>query len=781
VKHLRSPSAVGLWLALAGVVAIAWFKREGMPERSASEPIPPAGEHYVGAKVCADCHRSQYDAWRGSHHALAMQPASSETVLGDFHEAQFTQNGVTSRFFQRDGHFVVNTDGPDGKLADFEIRYAFGVTPLQQYLVELPGGRMQALPIAWDSRPQAQGGQRWFHLYPGERIDHHDPLHWTGLYQNWNTMCADCHSTEVRHNYERATDRFDTRWSEVSVACEACHGPGSAHIERARKGFVIKGRDSGLTVRFDQRQGDGRLAAMHETMSLSFEEGAELKACAVCHSRRTALTNAFSPAEGYDQHFLPAALRPELYHVDGQIQDEVYEYNSFRQSKMFAKGVTCSDCHDPHALKLRGDAETVCRQCHTPERYAGPAHHHHRAEISVRCVDCHMPQKTYMVVDPRRDHSFRVPRPDLSVRYGVPNACSQCHRDKSSQWASAAVRSWLGRDARGFQQFADAFHAVRETSENAEALLQDVLRDAGVPPLVKGSLLGEAGRFANIVPEAVDQSLKSAFVAERLGGLLAVEGLPVDTRWQLAGGLLLDSERNVRIEAARILVDPALGPERRARLEKPLDDLRTAASTYSTMPHWRLIIADSFAKLGDNTRAISEFEAAIKLQPSFARAYGNLADFYRAQGQEDRVKETLERGLRELPAEAALHYALGLCYVRAKNVPLGMREMAQAAKLAPDDPTFAYGYAVALYSQEDKQAALSFLQKRLTQHPDERDSLYLLVQLALDQTRPDLIRAHRAKLELLARSDPAAQQLADMLQEASATRGQGRSGHPWIH
>ncbi len=169
-----------------------------------------------------------------SQHKHAMDHATEKTVLGDFSDARFEYFGVRSRFFREHGKFFVETDGPDGKLGAFEIKYTFGLDPLQQYLVEFPDGRLQALSIAWDSRPKDQGGQRWFHLYPDEQIRHDDFLHWTKLNQNWNFMCAECHSTGVRKNYDAATDRFATSWAEISVGCEACHGRGSRHVAWAR-------------------------------------------------------------------------------------------------------------------------------------------------------------------------------------------------------------------------------------------------------------------------------------------------------------------------------------------------------------------------------------------------------------------------------------------------------------------------------------------------------------------------------------------------------------------
>jgi tetratricopeptide (TPR) repeat protein len=730
--------------------------------------VPQLGQaSYLGAQACGQCHAAEYQAWQSSHHALAMQPANSQTVLGDFNAARFDYNGVNSRFFLRDGRFFVNTDGPDGKPADFAIQYVFGLTPLQQYLVDFPDGRKQALSIAWDSRGKEQGGQRWFHLYPQEKIDHADPLHWSGPYQNWNFMCADCHSTQVCHNYDAKTDRFDTQWGEINVACEACHGPGSAHRDWAqRKASVwawLRPKETGNGLEVDLSGSKTRDASEFRSAGLSFKEGQEVKTCAVCHARRSALTNEFKPAEGFDQHFLPALLRPELYEVDGQIKDEVYEYNSFRQSKMFAKGVTCSDCHEPHALKLRGDVQSVCQQCHEPKRYQTPAHHHAGAALP-RCVDCHMPQKNYMVVDPRRDHSFRVPRPDLSERFGVPNACQQCHRDKDAHWAAAQLKGWLGREAQGFQRFAEAFHAMRSTDVGAEVALQAVLRDPSSPPLVKGSLLAESGGFLSTIAEELQAGLRAPSVEERIGALNALGGLPFAQRWPLASHLLQAPERNVRLEAARLLLDPAMDAAQQQQLAPALAELQETARIYASRPQWRMTAAEIALKQGHPEQAIAEYEAALKLQPAFAQGYVNLADTYRALGQEEKVLETLDRGLKRLPEDGALHYAKGLYWIRQKQRSEGVAELRRATELTPDAPGFAYAYALGLYSQGEKKACFVFLAKRLQKIPSERRTLYLLGQLAFQENRRDLLRPHLARLRQLAAFDELAEQLAAWLE-----------------
>jgi hypothetical protein len=366
------------------LVATAFALPCGGAGEAAAQPVAArAAAAYVGTVTCAECHAKEHAAWRGSQHERAMQEATATTVLGNFDGARLTQAGVTTRFFRRDGRYFVNTDGPDGKPGDFEIRYTFGVYPLQQYLVELPGGRLQALGVAWDARPQAQGGQRWFHLYPDRKLKAGDPLHWTGLDQTWNYQCADCHSTNVRKNYAAATRTYRTTWSEISVGCEACHGPGSNHVAWAKQDANARRGDAtkGLTVALDERKGVSwaiDAASGNAARSRPRASGAEIEACARCHARRGQYSDAWHPGMPLGDAFRVALIEPGLYYPDGQIRDEVYNHGSFLQSRMHARGVTCSDCHEPHGQKLRAPGNAVCGQCHAPARFDAAAHHHHR-------------------------------------------------------------------------------------------------------------------------------------------------------------------------------------------------------------------------------------------------------------------------------------------------------------------------------------------------------------------------------------------------------------------
>ena len=441
---------LGALVVLAAGAGVWWVLRPKAPPQ-APIPAPPklVEARFVGSEACAGCHANTFAAWKGSQHAHAMQHATAETVLGDFADARFQYAGIESTFFRRAGKYFVHTDGADGKLADFEIKYTFGVEPLQQYLVEFPDGRLQALSIAWDTRPPERGGQHWFHLYPNEKVDYRDELHWTRYSQNWNFMCADCHSTDVHKNYDAAANTYHTTFKEISVGCEACHGPGSLHLEWARTKPADK--TEGLTVTLKERAG------VHWSMDPTSGNAArssprvqdtEIEVCAQCHSRRSQIADGYRAGLPFLDFYRPALLSPGLYFADGQQRDEVYIWGSFLQSRMYHAGVTCSDCHEPHTQKLRAQGNDLCATCHLPTKYDASVHHHHTGSgPGTHCVDCHMPERAYMVIDLRRDHSIRIPRPDLSASLGTPNACSGCHQATECRVGGGATRALVRTSA----------------------------------------------------------------------------------------------------------------------------------------------------------------------------------------------------------------------------------------------------------------------------------------------------------------------------------------------
>jgi len=724
---------------IAAVVAIVALGAAAVFRSRAWNPRGPEPAQHVGTAACAGCHAAEHTAWKGSDHDLAMQEAGDSTVLGDFGGSEFRYAGVVTRFFRRDGRYVVNTDGPDGKNADCEVRYTFGVDPLQQYLLELPGGRLQALSIAWDTRPEERGGQRWFHLYPGERVTHTDVLHWTRRSQNWNHMCAECHSTDLRKNYDAASLTYATRFAEIDVACEACHGPGSRHVAWAKRGPGWKSTpEKGLVVALDERHGvtwnpeaDGTAAR-----SAPRTTAREIEMCARCHSRRSRIAAESVPGQPLLDTHLPSLLEQGLYQADGQIQGEVYEYGSFLQSRMHSGGVTCSDCHDPHRLSLRSAGDEMCAGCHEPARFATPEHHRHPpGSAGASCIGCHMPQRTYMEVDPRRDHSFRVPRPDLSVTLGVSNACSDCHRDRTPAWAAARVREWLGRDAKGFQAFAPALAAAHRSEGAAGPMLVTGVGDPAWPAIARATAAEAlAGSSGNLSRQALAAALRDRDPLVRLGALSGLEGVPMDQRWSLAHHLLGDSLLALRVQAAGVLGGgaPGLLPSEREDLERAARDFRSAQEQNADQPEAHVNLGNFAAERGDVTTAETEYRAALAIDPDWIPTYVNLADLLRGANREAEAAAVLRDGLARAPKEASLHHALGLWYVRAGDLGGAIGSLRRAVELDPATPRFAYVYGVALLTLGRRAEARQAVQSALARAPGEPSLVELQRQIEIN-------------------------------------------------
>jgi len=701
----------------------------------AATALPAAEPHagYVGGAVCADCHADEAAAWQGSHHDLAMQTPGPASVLGDFEGAEFTAGGVTTRFYRDGERYMVRTDGPHGALADYAVRYTFGAYPLQQYLLELPGGRLQALGVAWDSRPRGEGGQRWFHLYPDDPPRAGERLHWTSPDQNWNHMCADCHSTDLVKGYDAAGGRYETRYAQVDVGCEACHGPGAEHVAWARR--AGGDGDPRLAIRLDERRGASWTLSPRTgkpVRSAPRTSTREIVTCARCHSRRGQLTETYTHGAPLGDHHRLALLEPGLYHADGQPLDEVYVHGSFAQSAMHAAGVTCSDCHEPHSLRLRAEGDALCATCHEAARHATRAHHHHDpASPAARCVSCHMPATTYMVVDPRRDHGFRVPRPDLSVELGVPNACNGCHADRDAAWAAGEVAKWAAGAPRGFQRHARALHDARLGLPEARAALLAVARDADQSAIARASATAALGAWLDRgVAESLAALLEDAEPLVRRAAVEALAGAPPQARAALLPPRLDDPVRDVRLAAAVALV--SLPPQARAgvdadRLGAVLEDYRASLLRDADRPEAQVNRGVLLTHLRDLAGAERAYRLALAIEPGYTPAAVNLADLLRASGRDQQVGPLLDEFLARHPQAAAAHHARGLWLVRRQRAAEAVAALRRAAELAPGDARFGYVLAVALHGSGDVGAALAELDRVLALHPYDRDGLIAAV------------------------------------------------------
>jgi tetratricopeptide (TPR) repeat protein len=654
-----------------------------------------------------------------------MEPADTKSVLGDFDGATFTRDGVTSTFSKRQGDYFVRTDGGDGALHDYRVAFTFGITPLQQYLIAFPKGRYQIPSLAWDTRPREAGGQRWFHLYPAEKIDHRHPLHWTGPLQNWNTACAECHSTNLRRNYRPAEDRFETTWSDINVACEACHGPGADHAANPRRALEVSFKDAGAG-RFTLAPGES--IARRAT---PLRSRVEVETCGLCHSLRSQVWSGERPGELLAQTHRIALLDARQYHADGQVLAEVYEYGSFLQSRMYGAGVTCSNCHDPHSGRRRHEGNALCAQCHLPAKYDGRQHHFHEAgTAAARCVSCHMAERRFMVVDGRRDHSFRVPRPDLSARLSTPNACNDCHADRSAVWASDAVARWYGSGRRGGWHYAEAIHAGRTWKADAQSQLARAVTDTTVPAIARATALSLLPPYlATASMPVLEAAVRDGDPLVRRAAAAALAAVEPRRRLVLGAALLADPVRTVRFEALANFsasARAALPAETAATLDRVVAEYRRAQGANADRADAHVNLGSLEARFARPDVAETEYLAALRLDPSFAPAYINLADLYRERGREDLVVQTLERALGADPRNGDVHEAMGLSLVRQKRLGDAVPVLAKAAALRPDLPRYTYIHAVALREAGHGRQALDVLQRAHTRYPADRDILAAL-------------------------------------------------------
>jgi Flp pilus assembly protein TadD len=725
--------------------------------------------NFATSEVCAGCHAGEAEAWSKSHHALAMLAATEASVLAPFASETFSHNGVTSTFFRRDGKFYVNTDGPDGSLADFEIVYTFGYTPLQQYLVAMPGGRFQVLATAWDSRSEAEGGQRWFHLYPDASLVAGDPLHWTGIDQNWNYQCAWCHSTNLKKNYDPDEDIFATSWSEINVGCEACHGPGAAHVQWAEAG--ASGDDDKLTVHFDERENISW--AMRDTgtavRSAPRQSSKEIDACAGCHARRSQFADDAVDALAFFDAFRPALLDGDLYHADGQQEAEVYKYGSFLQSRMHEQGVTCSDCHDPHSGQILLEGNSLCGQCHEADSFDVPAHHHHTPQSAgAECVSCHMPETNYMIVDGRHDHSLRIPRPDLSVALGVPNACNRCHTDKDAQWADDTLNQWFPQRNPGFQDFAELF-AADETGEpgSREALIEYL--DTMPPPIVAASVLTRLARNPSLAAlAAATRSLSSEDPLLRSAAVAVVGEAEPRTRLQLLQALLGDESRLVRMDAARALAgEPEAGMDdvTRTQFEKALAEYVDGQNFSGERPESNVNLANLALERGELETARRYFETARQRDPSFIPATVGLAQMLGGQGDGSAAEALLREATEKQPDSPDLAHALGLQLVRNGARQEALDYLQKAARLGTENPRFAYVYAVALHDTGSIDQSMVALRSALQRHPFDWNLLNALVSYHLERGNLKEALETADRLLALEPDNPAVQRLVRDLRQ----------------
>lgn len=615
--------------------------------------------HYVGSAVCASCHKAETTAWQTSHHARAWMDPGPDTVDGDFNDVTFAHKGRTTRFFTKDGDYFIETDDVPGDPQTFKVMGVDGYQPLQQYLVETEPGRLQSFDVVWD-----QDRKRWYHLYEDQTLMPDDGLHWTGPYKNWNGRCAECHATGYSKNYDLKTRHYSSTQSEIGVGCEACHGPGEAHISWAEN---HDGADDALP--------QSPFPGMSDTgLLIDYLKGnaeTEIQQCAGCHSRREAFQDG-NPLPGTPFHdaYRLSLLRPGLYHADGQIQDEVYVYGSFLQSKMYSKGVRCSNCHEPHSGALHADGNAVCTQCHSPagndafpsltkKLYDDPSHHFHQAGTAgAECKSCHMIERTYMGIDGRRDHSFRIPRPDLSATLGTPNACNDCHREKSAEWAATELETRFPNSThRGFH-FGQVFAPAQQPGEVAPEDLLAIANQDSFPGIVRASALDLLAPLGTPdVASAAAPLIEDPDPLVRAAALTLQRSVPGPDKVQRIVTGLQDPVKSVRIAAAREFLTLRIAhmPDRIAKAADDASrDWQEANAAKLDFPETHMVLAGTALVMRKPDAALSAFQEVTRLDPQMVNAWIMQVRIFMAIGNMAGAQTALQKALVANPGDPNL-------------------------------------------------------------------------------------------------------------------------------
>lgn len=683
------------------IMLLVWAS---MMMHSATVTDAKADPNYLGSAKCATCHVEQSKDWQNSHHDWALRPATQENVFGDFSNVTFKWGEENARFYQQEGKYFAELDDATGEKQAFEIKYTVGVEPLQQYLVEIDNGRLQALDIAWDRE-----AERWFHLYPDQANQPGQGLHWTGPYKNWQARCAVCHQTNFEKGFDPKTRIYQSQWSELNVGCESCHGPGVDHVRWADAAEDVRSKsDTAILL----SRIEGKLG-----------QQAEINTCGECHARRAHLDADSKPAGAdFADHYSLSLLRTGLYHSDGQINDEVYVMGSFLQSKMYGKGVTCSNCHNPHSTKLLAKGNAVCTQCHSPagreefpslvkKTYDSADHHRHDPSgDGGQCVACHMPSKNYMIVDPRRDHSLRVPRPDLTVTIGTPNACNTCHSDKSPEWAANQVKDWYPEGSWRTFHYGQTIHNGRQrTGREISKKLQALATDLEVPVIVRATAIDLLGtRLDQQILEILPAFLKDQNHLIRQAAISEMAAAPVSFRAQWLPPMLNDPVRTVRMTAVQATFDlpPTAFKDIDAEtLSAHRREFQNSLRANADFPETEMRAGGMALSVRNLGAAEAAFERALQMDPQLIDAWMIRARIAEAQNNFQAVVKLIDGGIRYNPNSAVLLQSRAGILMRQGDFTSAKNDLLRAIDADPANASLYMDIAsVNLVSGEDKNA-----------------------------------------------------------------------------
>lgn len=734
-------TAVALWLFRGEAKRSSGGADAGvLPAKFQLEDEREAFARYGGSASCRECHEEAYQLWRASNHGLAERIPLPHREDPAFVPAQTFKHASQQTTVRKDGdRYEVITPGLGGTNGPFVVERIIGNNPLVQFLTPFPGGRWQTLEASWDPV-----SNEWFNVYGREDRRPGEWGHWTGRGMNWNSMCAVCHNTRLRKNYDPASDTFHTTMVEMTVGCEACHGPMKDHVLWQKK-FGDKVPDPTIT-KLTREQ-------MYHT-------------CASCHSRRMEITGDFHPGEAYDDHHLLSIVdETDTWYPDGQNWDEDYEYTAFLGSRMHLKGVRCVDCHDFHSAKVRLPGNWMCLACHavgtTNAIQIDPVKHSFHSETNSGnlCTGCHMPQTPYMQRHWRHDHGFTIPDPVLTKEFNIPNACNRCHKDKTVDWSIEYVEKWYGAKMdRPYRQRARIVARAKQLDAAAVEPLLAMLATNEIPywravaagmldpwmdqPRVIGGLLGALSHTNALVRGNVIRTLaplaEAGNEAVRAALRAALEDPVRGVRYQAASALRADLQTHSLAgselwHSLQHNADQPVGQMQLGSWSLARGDAAAALRHYETAVQWdayspglRHEYAVVLSMAGRTREAVDQLREAIRLAPNEAEYHYKLALALNESGDAPGTVASLEEAVRLDPAHGRAWYNLGLARSGVGDLSGSVQALLRAETLLPNDPRPPYALATVLARAGDASGAREAARRALNINPAYGEAAALL-------------------------------------------------------
>lgn len=724
------------WIFLLGIVLFGTLSctQRNKPKVEVNE--------YAGSGSCIECHERFYELWSPSFHGKAMQPVDAAFVRENGLPASgpIAAEGLYYEMVTRDSAMLMIEKDGDKILNTFQIEWSLGGHNVFCFLTPLDKGKFQTIPLAYDMNRQT-----WFN-YPESAIRHFmdeemldEALPWRDAMYTFNTGCYSCHVSQLSTNFNLESETYQTTWREAGINCETCHGPAGDHIEIFR----------------NLKEGE-KPAEVGLIVTTTFTQEQHNASCAPCHAKMNPITPSYMPGDKYFDNYNITTLEDPDFYADGRDLGENYTMTGWMMNPCLPKSeIHCVTCHTSSGRdRNKNNPNNSCLQCHAEIGTDIEAHTLHQTKDGLTCLSCHVPKREFVGHFLRSDHSFRPPMPEATIRFGSPNACNQCHTDKSPEWANAIVKK---RENGNYQEttlkWAQLIDEARKGEWKNIGMIYSYITEEKENEVVTTSFIRLLVNYNN--ESKVNILIKALNSNSELVRSAAAAGLSGYTSDEVRSALLkacVDEIRLVRINAVSSLL--IFSPESFTNEEQTLID--KAENEYVTSMtarpdnwsnHYNLGIYHQ--NKGNVNDALYSYETAARLYPQSLMPLINSSVLYSYIGNPSKAEENLKLAVKHDPKNEAANLNLGLLLAEQGKMDEAERALKTVMEVNPGQAVAAYNLSV-ITAPRNIQEAVSYAQIAASSMPEDPKYAYTLAfyQLQNNQkkeavtTLKELIRAH---------------------------------------